>query len=106
VNTVTEVIVDAIKREVLHPGPINLAYGNKISLVQLVDELRQYFPKLETKYTETRSGDVRDSQNNPLLLTNLFPTISPQPFSSAIKETVEWLQHEGQKVADGPVVED
>lgn len=106
VKTVIEVIVDAIKREVLHPSPINLAYGNNISLIQLVDELRQYFPKLETNHTETRSGDVRNSQNNPLLLTNLFPNISPQPFSSAIKETIEWLQHEGQKVANGPVVED
>ena len=106
VSTVVEVIVDAIKRDVCHPGPVNLAYGNSVSLLDLVDNLRQYFPDLRTNHTETRTGDVRNSQNDPTLLTSLFPTISPQPFSLAIKSTIEWLQQEGQRVANGPAVAD
>lgn len=49
-----------------------------------------------------RLGDVKESQNDPVLLKNLFPTVQPKPFEMALSETVLWLKEFGNSVANGP----
>ncbi|NBV95790.1 MAG: GDP-mannose 4,6-dehydratase, partial [Actinobacteria bacterium] len=51
-------------------------------------------------------GDVKESQNNPALLNNLFPNVKPKPFESALAATVSWLKENGQSVANGPTLLD
>ncbi len=40
VGTVTEVIVDAITRGVTHDTPVNLAFGSRTNLLEVIDKLR------------------------------------------------------------------
>ena len=106
VRTVLDVIEDAINRGVRTEGAVNLAYGNRISLLTTIDLLKGHFPDLKVNFIDIRPGDVKDSQNDPVLLKKLFPDVTPTEFSVALGETVNWLKEFGQSVANGPATVD
>ena len=106
VDTVLDIAMTAMKDKVLTEGAMNLAYGNRIFLNKTIEMLRKHFPNLQVNYKPERLGDVKESQNDPLLLRKLFPNISPKPFEEALSETVNWLKEFGQSVANGPATVD
>ena len=106
VRTVLDVIEDAINRGVRTEGAVNLAYGNRISLLTTIDLLKVHFPDLKVNFIDVRPGDVKDSQNDPILLKKLFPDVTPTEFPVALSETVNWLKEFGQSVANGPATVD
>ena len=106
VRTVLDVIEDAISRGVRTEGAVNLAYGNRISLLTTIDLLKGHFPDLKVNFIDIRPGDVKDSQNDPVLLKKLFPDVTPTEFPVALSETVNWLKEFGQSVANGPATVD
>jgi UDP-glucose 4-epimerase len=106
VRTVLDVIEDALNRGVRTEGAVNLAYGNRISLLETIELLKRHFPDLKVSFNDIRPGDVKDSQNDPLLLKQLFPSVKPTDFSTALSETVNWLKEFGQSVANGPATVD
>lgn len=99
VDTVIDVLIATLKQEFTFPTPINLAFGNKILLSQLINSLRGYHPNLEVKYLAPRKGDVKDSQNDSSLVRQLFPEISPISFEEGIQRTNNWLRDCGRTVA-------
>ena len=106
VRTVLDVIEDAINRGVRTEGAVNLAYGNRISLLTTIDLLKDHFPDLKVNFLGDRPGDVKNSQNDPVLLKELFPSVVPTEFEVALNETVNWLKEFGQSVANGPATVD
>ena len=106
VRTVLDVIEDALDRGVRTEGAVNLAYGNRISLLTTIDLLKVHFPNLKVNFIDIRPGDVKDSQNDPVLLKKLFPDVTPTKFPIALGETVNWLKEFGQSVANGPATVD
>ena len=106
VRTVLDVIEDALDRGVRTEGAVNLAYGNRISLLTTIDLLKSHFPDLKVNFLGDRPGDVKNSQNDPVLLKKLFPNITPTEFPTAFSETVNWLKEFGQSVANGPATVD
>ena len=106
VRTVLDVVDDALDRGVRTEGAVNLAYGNRISLLETIELLKVHFPNLKVNFIDIRPGDVKDSQNDPVLLKQLFPSVVPTDFPTALSETVEWLKEFGQSVANGPATVD
>ncbi len=106
VDTVLDVAITAMNQKVTSDGAINLAYGNRISLNETISLMKQHFPDLEVNYTVDRPGDVKESQNSPELLKNLFPAVQPKAFDAALSETITWLKEFGQSVANGPQTSD
>ncbi len=106
VHSVTSVLLDGLARHVNHPEPVNLAFGNKISLNDVVAILRQHFPQIRVKYLEPRLGDVKNSQNDPSELLNVFPKVKKPDFNKAVEETIEWFRQNGKRIVDGPKVLD
>ena len=106
VDTVLDIAMIAMKERVITEGAMNLAYGNRISLSETIEILREHFPDLQVNYKPERLGDVKESQNSPELLRRLFPTVVPKPFKSALAETVAWLKEFGASVANGPATVD
>lgn len=106
VRTVLDVIEDAINRGVCTEGAVNLAFGNRISLLTTIDLLKNHFPDLKVNFLGDRPGDVKNSQNDPVLLKKLFPSVAPIEFEVALNETVNWLKEFGQSVANGPATVD
>ena len=96
VGSVCAVIVDALRRRVSSDRPVNLAFGTRRSLLEVVDELSAVFERpLDRMHAEARPGDVRDSQADQTRMRNLFPGIEPMAFDVGLRATVEWfLAHE------------
>lgn len=91
VGSVTSVIVDAVLRRVSAPDVVNLAFGARISLLELVAELERVLGRRLTVVHEApRPGDVRDSQADSSALRALFPRVSPVPWAEGVRATVEW----------------
>ena len=93
VDTVTEVIADAIARGVTSPGPVNLAFGTRTDLLSLIAELETVLGSpLEIEHVETRAGDVKHSQADSTRLQELFPDVVPTALPDALRATVDWFR--------------
>ncbi len=106
IETVLDIAMTAMQEKVLTEGAMNLAYGNRIFLNETTEMLKKHFPELKVNYKLERLGDVKESQNAPMLLKKLFPGVRPKPFDAALAETVNWLKEFGQSVANGPTTVD
>jgi len=102
VDTVVEILISAMENKRITEGPVNLAFGNRISLNSIIDLLRQEFSELKVNYRDPRPGDVRDSQNSPNLIKELFPEVEPVEFEEGFKKTMVWLMEHGESIANGP----
>lgn len=106
VKTVVDIAKTAMYNKIITKGAVNLAYGNRIFLTELIALLKEEFPNLQVKNTAIRKGDVKESQNSPELLSSLFPDIQPMVFNLALKETISWLKDHGDLVTNGPATSD
>ena len=92
VDTVVGTLVDALARRVSSPNPVNLAFGSRISLVELIGELEQVLGRtLSVAHDRPRPGDVRDSQADTTRLRKLFPDIVPVPLTDGLRSTATWM---------------
>jgi UDP-glucose 4-epimerase len=101
IETVLDVAVPAMEQNVTTHGAVNVAFGNRIYLNQVLDILKNIFPGVTIIYDSPRSGDVRDSQNSPTLLNELFPKVEPRNFEDALLETIEWFKTNRDKISNG-----
>lgn len=93
VGTVSAVIADAVRRRVTSPGPVNLAFGSRVSLLELVDLLEEVLGHpVAREHTDPRPGDVRDSQADRSRLGALFPGVEPVPLVEGLAATVAWFR--------------
>jgi UDP-glucose 4-epimerase len=93
VGTVVGVIANALVRGVTSDEPVNLAFGSRITLLELVDEIEAIIGHpVEREHVETRPGDVRHSQADNGRLLTLFPDVQPVPFVDGLRSTIEWAQ--------------
>lgn len=106
VGTVVNVLLDAIVKKKTWHGPVNLAFGNRITLNETLEILKKQFNSLEVKFIEQRKGDVLHSQSNPEMLRQLFPDITPVDFEVALLETIDWLRTHSASIVGGPQVID
>lgn len=92
VGTVCDVITDAIARSVTSPTPVNLAFGTRTSLLDLIDRLEgQLGRQLSRDHREPRTGDVPHSQADNSRLRDLFPNVEPVDLDDGLAETVAWM---------------
>ena len=93
VDTVTDLISLSINKSIIHAEPINLAYGNKISLNMIIELLRKEFPNLKVRYEGTRSGDIKHSENNPQLINSIFGSRKSYSFEDSLNKTIHWMRN-------------
>jgi UDP-glucose 4-epimerase len=93
VDTVTEIISRAILGRITSPEPVNLAYGSRTSLLEVVSLLEELLGHdLEVHHTETRVGDVRHSQAANDRLRALFPSVEPVDLAEGLRRTLDWFR--------------
>jgi len=91
VGTVADVIVDALQRGVSHDTPVNLAFGTRTSLLEVIERLRTMIElPIAVEHVANRAGDVPHSQADNSLLRSLF-TIDPVDLDTGLVATVEWM---------------
>ena len=93
VGSVVDVLGQAITRRVTHPDPVNLAFGTRVTLLEVVAELEHILERrLPVDHMPTRVGDVRRSQADSSLLLELFPDLEPTELADGLRATVEWFE--------------
>jgi len=93
VGTVCSVLSDAVVRAVVNPRPVNLAFGNRVSLLEVIAMIEAILGHpVERNHTAPRAGDVRDSQADQTNLAQLFPGVSPVQLESGLVATVAWFR--------------
>ncbi|MGA2211259.1 MAG: NAD-dependent epimerase/dehydratase family protein [Acidimicrobiales bacterium] len=95
VDTVTDVLGDAVLGRVRCDGPVNLALGTRTSLLQVIDTLERVLGRpLERDHLPARVGDVRDSQADRTRLLSLFPNVGVVGLEDGLRDTVRWFEKE------------
>ena len=92
VGTVCRVLLDAVLRKVSAPEPINLAFGARVTLLQVIEQLEDITGRVAIRrHGPDRVGDVRHSQADNASLRSLFPGIRSVPLRQGLEETVAWF---------------
>jgi UDP-glucose 4-epimerase len=93
VGSVTSVLVDCVRRRVASDRAVNLAFGSRVSLLELIEILEDVVGRqLPRSHVDPRPGDVRDSQADQTRLRELFPSASPVALTDGVRATVQWFQ--------------
>jgi len=97
VESVCDAIHTAISESVHFEHPVNLAFGSRVSLLDVVGKLELLLQKkLEVQHSETRAGDVKASQAETSLLNDVLPSVSNFDFEAGLQKTIEWFQSDSR----------
>ncbi|MDP9386593.1 MAG: NAD-dependent epimerase/dehydratase family protein [Actinomycetota bacterium] len=97
VGTVCAVLLDAVVRRVACATPVNLAFGARVSLLELIAELEAVLGhRLPVEHLEARPGDVRHTQGDDTQLRALFPDARAVALFDGLRETVDWFRSRGE----------
>lgn len=93
IGSLCDVMAQALTNRVTSEIAINLAFGSRYTLLDVIDELGDIVGvDLEREHLPTRAGDVRHSQADQSRLRALFPNIEPTPFRDGLEATVAWFR--------------
>lgn len=96
VGTVCRVLTDALLRQVTEPQPVNLAFGTRLPLLDLLREVEAATGlQAQREYMPTRVGDVPHSQADGTRLRALFPSVIPMPIRPGVAATVDFFSASG-----------
>ncbi|HSK96311.1 MAG TPA: NAD-dependent epimerase/dehydratase family protein, partial [Euzebyales bacterium] len=92
VGSVVRVIADAVQRRVVSPRPVNLAFGTRRSVLEILAALEDLIGPIDREHRGPRPGDVRHSQADNRRLRELFPDVEPDDFTAGLAATVDWIK--------------
>lgn len=97
VTTVVEILRRAVERRVVSPRPMNLAYGGRHSLLEVLDRIVALSGRpVEIERVEPRPGDVRHSQADSTRLREHFPEVVPVELDEGLRATIDWFVAESR----------
>lgn len=102
VGSVAAILADAAIRRVKNDRPVNLAFGTRTNILDIIDKVALLTGKpIDLMFDPPRAGDVRDSQAANGTLTELFPGHQPVPLEEGLERTINWFQH--QRASASPI---
>ena len=91
IDTVTEVLARAAIERTASTAPVNLAFGGRTSLLEVVELIGEISGEtLEVQHREPRPGDVPHSQALNESLQQLFADLDPIELRDGLSQTIEW----------------
>jgi UDP-glucose 4-epimerase len=97
VGSTAAVVGDAVRRRVTSELPVNVAFGSRTSVLELIAELEGVLGRsLPVCHVAVPAGSVEHSQADPQHLLTLFPEADPVPLPVGLRHTVDWFaRHTG-----------
>ncbi|BDZ39228.1 NAD-dependent epimerase/dehydratase family protein [Microbacterium suwonense] len=93
VRTVCATLYAALERRVVSPDPVNLAFGTRTPLLDLVSLIEtELGHPVAREHVGARVGDVRASQSDGVRIHELFPEITPISLQEGLAETIDWFR--------------
>ncbi|MCS5734882.1 NAD-dependent epimerase/dehydratase family protein [Herbiconiux daphne] len=94
VGSVCEVIADAVHRRVASDIPVDLGFGVRTSLLELIGLIEaELGHPVKTAFAPSRDGDVLHSQAEGAELARLFPALEPIPLDAGLAATLAWMRN-------------
>ncbi len=104
VGSVVRILSEGLERTVTAPGPVNLAFGGRASLLELAQTLGEVVGhRLALAHGPARAGDVRDSQADQSRLRALFPGIEPVAMADGLRATVDWFREANARASEASI---
>ncbi len=95
VASVVDVLSASISRRVSHELPVNLAFGGRTTLLELIATLEELTSlSARVLHEPERPGDVRASQADQTRLRRLFPEARARDLREGLDETIAWFRAE------------
>ena len=92
-GTVCRVLADAAIGQMVSVEPVNLAFGTRTSLNDLLAQLSGLLGSdVSTEYLDPRPGDVKDSQAANDRLRALFADVEATPLKKGLQSTIDWFR--------------
>ena len=92
VGSVAAVIVDAVCRRVTSELPVNVGFGSRTSVLELIADLEGLLGRpLPVRHVAVPAGSVEHSQADPQHLLRLFPDATPVSLPVGLRHTVDWF---------------
>jgi UDP-glucose 4-epimerase len=96
VGDVVQVLADAADQQVASASPVNLAFGTRTTLLELIAQLEGVLGQpLDRDHQPLRAGDVPHSQADQSRFRQLFPDVQAVPLVEGLEATVAWFRSEG-----------
>jgi UDP-glucose 4-epimerase len=96
VGNVAAVLADAAERQVTSDQPVNLAFGSRVTLLELIAELERVLGHpLERDHLPERPGDIRHSQADQSAFLSLFPDATAVSLAAGLQRTIDWFRSTG-----------
>jgi UDP-glucose 4-epimerase len=93
VGSVANVLADAAVGQVGFDQPVNLAFGSRVTLLEVIAHLESILGHpLAREHLPVRPGDVRHSQADQARFESLFPAADAVPLADGLARTVEWFR--------------
>ena len=93
VDSVCEAIGRAVAGRVASPDPVNLAFGTRTSILELVDVAGRVLGEpVAVEHVAPRPGDVRDSQASTEALSRLVPGVAAVDLEVGLSSVVAWMR--------------
>ena len=93
VGNVSEVLAECVRRRISNDEPVNLAFGSRVSLLEVVELLEKILgTELPRQHMAPRPGDVRDSQADQTAFRRIFSAIDVVSLEDGLRATVEWFR--------------
>jgi UDP-glucose 4-epimerase len=93
VDTVAGAIREVLLSGLTSTDPVNLAFGTRRTLLEVVAELEGLFGHpLARDHRPPRRGDVRHSQASTSRLSALLPELAPVDFRDGLRATLDWFR--------------
>ena len=93
VDDVVQILTNSIKEKHDSDYPVNLAFGNPVTLNEILGVFKSYFGGIKVEYKQIRKGDIRNSESNPATLSNLHNNnINKTPLEVGLVATFEWFK--------------
>jgi UDP-glucose 4-epimerase len=91
VGDVCAVITEAVLGRLASPRPVNLAFGGRHTLLEVISQLEAILgEELSREHQPVRPGDVPHSQADQTRLRELVPTLEPVDLADGLRRTVDW----------------
>lgn len=93
VETVCRTIIRCVEDGISYDGPVNLALGSQVQLLEVVDLIAaELGTELQLEHTDPRPGDIRHSKADPTRLLALVPDVEPVAIGVGVKQTIDWAR--------------
>lgn len=104
IDNVVEILSRCVLEDRYFDGVTNLAFGNPVTLLDVIEQIIKIVPKLEINHYGTRSGDIRNSDNGSTRLRDLFPEVRPTALEDGIDSTLKWLKDMRNEIEAHPLI--